>query len=247
MTTRVATYSESRRAWREATTAGNAASAARDCAHTARLVAEEQESGATRWIEIANSPDRPDVVTVTASGFHRPGQMLRCDGSNRQDTLVPYDAPCITKLGMGWVTPEPATPDSVVGVKNSPGDAGGFGPRKLLTGYLAPDGTHYPCEAWGHRAAALSVCRDRGFKREPLAADDWRAAWVDESSDDPLDPEQELDRRSFVRIQSDDRDDSAAVQFFASHYDTAARLTDAQKTWLRVHGYKRQLRRTDDV
>jgi len=127
-------------------------------------------------------------------------------------------------------------------VKHSPGDAGGFGPRKLLTGYLAPDGTHYPCEACGHRAAALSVCRDRGFKREPLAADDWRAAWVDESSDDPLDPEQELDRRSFVRIQSADRDDFGAVQFFASHYDTVARLTDAQKTWLRVHGYARQLR-----
>jgi hypothetical protein len=57
MTTRVATYSESRRAWREATTAGNAASAARDCAHAARLVAEEQESGATRWIEMANSSE----------------------------------------------------------------------------------------------------------------------------------------------------------------------------------------------
>lgn len=60
--------------------------------------------------------NRPDVVTVTATGFHRPGQMLRCDGSNSRDTLVPYDAPCITKLGMGWVTPEPATPDSVVGM-----------------------------------------------------------------------------------------------------------------------------------
>lgn len=62
MTARVATYSESRQAWREAATAGKAVSAARDCAHAARLVAEEQESGATRWIEIANSPE-PHVGT----------------------------------------------------------------------------------------------------------------------------------------------------------------------------------------
>lgn len=65
-----------------------------------------------------NQPEskRPDVVTVTATGHHRPGQMLRCDGSNAKDTLVPYDAPCITKLFPGYVQPEPAEPDSVVGM-----------------------------------------------------------------------------------------------------------------------------------
>lgn len=65
-----------------------------------------------------NPPEanRPDVVTVTATGFHRPGQMLLCDGNNSRDTLVPYDAPCITELGAGWVTPEPATPNSIVGM-----------------------------------------------------------------------------------------------------------------------------------
>ena len=59
---------------------------------------------------------RPDVVTVTATGFHRPRQMIRCDSSNSNGTLVAYDAPCITKLDMGYVMAEPATPDSVVGM-----------------------------------------------------------------------------------------------------------------------------------
>jgi len=59
---------------------------------------------------------RPDVVTVTATGFHRPGQMLRCDGGNAKDTLVAYDAPCITKFDVGYVMAEPSTPDSVVGM-----------------------------------------------------------------------------------------------------------------------------------
>lgn len=62
MTVRVVTYSKALQAWRDATTAGKAVAAARDCAYAARLVAEEQESGATRWIEIANSPES-DIST----------------------------------------------------------------------------------------------------------------------------------------------------------------------------------------
>ena len=62
MTARVATLSESRRRWREADTAWTAVTAARDCAAAAREVAKEQEAGATRWVEIANSPE-PHIGT----------------------------------------------------------------------------------------------------------------------------------------------------------------------------------------
>lgn len=109
-------------------------------------------------------------------------------------------------------------------------------------GYVAPDGTHHPCEAWAHKACARAICRALGLKREPTADDDWRAPWLVNSGDDVLDPEQELDRRGYVRVQSSDRDDPTGVSFTACHHDPAATVTDAQKSWLRVHGYKRWLR-----
>lgn len=109
---------------------------------------------------------------------------------------------------------------------------------KPITGYLAPDGTHHPCEAWEHRACARAICRSLGLKREPLAEDDWRAPWLADAGDDVIDPEQEMDQRGYVRIHSSDRDDPMCVSFGAP----SAALTEAQKTWLRVHGYGRRLR-----
>ena len=124
----------------------------------------------------------------------------------------------------------------------SPDDVRGFGPGPLLTGYLAPDGTHHPCEAWAHRECARAICRSLGLKRPPIVEDDWRAPWVEDTGDDVLDPEQEMDARRYVRIHSSDRDDPMCVSFGAKFSDETATLTDAQVSWLRVHGYGRRLR-----
>lgn len=115
-------------------------------------------------------------------------------------------------------------------------------PRHPTIGYLAPDGTHHPCETWGHKACARAICRSLGLKRQPIAEDDWRAPWIADTGDDVLNPEQEMDVRGYVRIHSSDRDDPMCVSFGAQFFDETAALTDAQISWLRVHGYGRRLR-----
>lgn len=108
-------------------------------------------------------------------------------------------------------------------------------------GYLAPDGTHHPCEAWEHKALARAICRALGLKREPIAEDDWRAPWHADLGDDVIDPEQELDRRGYVRVEHSAARDGA-IQWAARCYDPAAVITEAQREWLGRHGFGRLLR-----
>jgi len=98
-------------------------------------------------------------------------------------------------------------------------------------GYLAPDGTHYDCEAWGHSALARRIT---GIAQRSL----------DDVRDDgtlPPDAEQTLDRAGWVRIEKNDRDDHDALSFGATHYDRNARLTEPQRAWLVRHGYGKRL------
>lgn len=56
---------------------------------------------------------------MVATGYHRPGQLLRCSTNNHEDTLIPYDAPCIVPQpahGSSFILAEPRKPDSVVGM-----------------------------------------------------------------------------------------------------------------------------------
>lgn len=101
-----------------------------------------------------------------------------------------------------------------------------------LIGYLAPDGTHYPCEAWEHRKLALRIVG----QRPPSLSD------VRDDGATPPDAEQLLDRAGYVRIEKTDRDDPGALSWAARYYNPGAMLTDAQRTWLRVHGYGRLIR-----
>lgn len=57
----------------------------------------------------------PGVIEVSATGYHRQGQLLRCTRSNEGDMLLAFDTPCLTR-GYGVCVPEPQTPDSLVGM-----------------------------------------------------------------------------------------------------------------------------------
>lgn len=105
-------------------------------------------------------------------------------------------------------------------------------PPMRLIGYLAPDGTHHPCEAWEHRALAVRIT---GIEQPSLE---------DVRDDGTMPPcaEQVLDRGCYVRIHREDRSDPMCVTFGASFYDDTAALTDAQKSWLLLHGYGRWIR-----
>lgn len=59
---------------------------------------------------------RDGLVRVTATGFHKPGEILSCDRASSKDVQVPFDAPCIYQPGSGSVIPEPAIPNALVGM-----------------------------------------------------------------------------------------------------------------------------------
>lgn len=59
---------------------------------------------------------RDGLIRVTATGYHKPGEVLLCDRSNTKDVSVPFDAPCIYQPGSGFTIKEPAVPNSVVGM-----------------------------------------------------------------------------------------------------------------------------------
>lgn len=100
-----------------------------------------------------------------------------------------------------------------------------------MIGYLAPDGTHHPCEAWEHRALAVRIT---GIAPRTFES-------IDEGTP-RRDAEEELDRLGYVRIERSDRDDPMALSWGARWYDPAAMLTEAQRRWLVMHGYGRRLR-----
>ena len=108
-------------------------------------------------------------------------------------------------------------------------------------GYLAPDGTHHPCEAWAHRALAqrLTGIEPRTLLSLEDVFDDLAAR---DAQQQPLDAEQTLDREGYVRIHSNNPNTDMSVSWVARFYDPDARLTEPQVNWLRSHGYGRHVR-----
>lgn len=98
-------------------------------------------------------------------------------------------------------------------------------------GYLAPDGTHHPCEYAGHAALAVRLT---GIKPQTLAD-------VQDDGTVPPNAEETLERRGYVRIHNEDRDDRLSVSWDARRYDPRAKLTDQQRSWLVLNGYKRRI------
>lgn len=92
-------------------------------------------------------------------------------------------------------------------------------------------GTHHPCGAWGHSSLATRIT---GIKPQTLED-------VRDDGTMPPNAEETLDRAGYVRIHTNDRDDRLSVSWNARIYDPKAKLTEAQRSWLVINGYKRRI------
>lgn len=88
-------------------------------------------------------------------------------------------------------------------------------------GYLTPEGVHHACAPFGHAALAATLLPGE------------------------LDPERVAEERGWVRIEGaphEHTDRRPALQWTGGYYRDDARVTEAQLTWLRTHGYGRLVR-----